>query len=222
MKQILPAYKTIDMETWPRREHFAYYRNNIKCGYSVTVRADVTALAAFAKKKGLHFYGCFLYAASKTVNSMDCMKMMIPPEGGAGIWQVSNPNFTVFHKDDETFSDLWMEYQPQFSAFYREYGHVMQNYGDHHGIKGRPGQPANFFCISCVPWLDFSGYFTYSSGNAEPALFPILAFGKYTEQGGRLTLPVSLSISHAAADGYHSSQFFEKLQENLNDVENWI
>lgn len=222
MGQIFPPYTRIDMETWPRREHFAYYRNNIKCGYTVTVRIDVTALIAFAKENQLRFYGCFLYAVSKTVNSMDSMKMMLPPEGGAGIWKVSNPIFTVFHKDDETFSDLWMDYQSEFSAFYREYEHVMQIYGNRHGIKGREGQPANFFCVSCVPWLDFSGYFTYTGGNAEPALFPILTFGKYTAEDGRLTLPVSLSISHAAADGYHSSCFFQNLQENLDDVEHWI
>lgn len=40
----------------------------------------------------------------------------------------------------------------------------------------------------------------------------------YTEQDSVLTLPVSLTISHTAADGYHSSVFFQKLQENLNQL----
>ena len=36
-----------------------------------------------------------------------------------------------------------------------------------------------------------------------------------------VTLPASLTISHAAADGYHSSLFFHQLQENLNQTETW-
>lgn len=120
MEQNYPAYRAIRMDTWPRREHFAYYRRQIRCGYSLTVRMDVTKLAAFAKTQHLHFFPCFLYAASRTVNQMDEMKMMLTPEGGVGIWEVSHPNFTIFHEDDKTFSDVWMQYQPDFSAFYQE------------------------------------------------------------------------------------------------------
>mgnify|MGYP004456997135 FL=1 len=221
MEQNYPAYRAIRMDTWPRREHFAYYRHQIRCGYSLTVRMDVTKLAAFAQTKHLHFFPCFLYAASRTVNQMDEMKMMLTPDGGVGIWEVSHPNFTIFHEDDKTFSDVWMQYQPDFSAFYQEYLDVMRKYGNRHGMKARENQPMNFFCISCVPWLDYTGYFTYTAGEADPALFPIFAFGKYTEHDGVCTLPASLTISHAAADGYHSSLFFHQLQENLNQVESW-
>ena len=100
----LPAYRKIDLETWPRREHFHYYRNVIKCGYSLTARLDVTAALKRARREHLRFYGCFLYAAAKTVNSMDAMRMMVPPEGGVGVWETSNLNFTVFHPEDETFT----------------------------------------------------------------------------------------------------------------------
>ena len=213
MKQ-LPAYRKIDLETWPRREHFHYYRNVIKCGYSLTARVDVTAAVELARREHKRFYGCFLYAAAKAVNSMDAMRMMVPPEGGAGVWETSNLNFTVFHPEDETFTDLWMEYCPAFEEFYREFTRVVETYGKRRGIKGRPGQPANFFCISCLPWLDFTGCTTHSVG--EPALFPIIDFGKYTEQEGRYTLPVAVTISHAAADGYHTSLFFKRLQEELD------
>ena len=140
--------------------------------------------------------------------------MMVTPEGGAGIWQVSHPNFTVFHREDETFSDLWTEYDPSFAAFYEKWEQVLDTYGDRRGIKGRPDQPVNFFCISCVPWLDYTGYATNSVG--DPALFPIITFGKYTKEQDHYTLPLTVTISHAASDGYHISQFFEMLQENLN------
>ena len=168
MEQQTPAYRALDMETWPRREHFRYYREFLKCGYSITGRVEVTEAVAFAKRSGKRFYGCFLYAAAETVNAMDELKMMITPQGTPGIWETVHPNFTVFHQDDETFSDVWTEYQPDFSDFYRGFEAVLASYGDRHGVKGRPDQPVNFFCISCVPWLDYTGYATHSAG--EPGL----------------------------------------------------
>lgn len=213
MENHLPAYRKIDVETWPRREHFQYYRTALPCGYSLTARVDVTEALAFARKTGKRFYGCLLYAAARTVNEMDEMKMMVTPEGDPGIWEAVHPNFTVFHEDDKTFSDLWTEYRPEFPDFYQGFSQTLARYGDCHGIKGRPGQPANFFCISCVPWLDYTGYATHTAG--APALFPILTFGRYTQAEGRSTLPVTLTIAHAAADGYHVGVFFQKLEERL-------
>ena len=214
MNAEFPAYRKLDMETWPRREHFAYYRKILPCGYSLTSRLDVTELLRCAKDRDLRFVVCFLYAATRTVNETEEMRMMTDPEGNPGIWETVHPNFTVFHQDDKTFSDLWTEYRPEFADFYREWERVTAVYGDNHGVKGRPGQPANFFCISCVPWLDYTGYSTHTPG--EPALFPIITFGKYSEAAGRLTLPATVTIAHAAADGYHTAQLFRRIQEELD------
>ena len=212
-----PAYRKIDMAVWPRREHYEYYRGTLQCGYSMTARMDVTEVVRCARERDLGFFACFLYAASKTVNETEEMKLMTGPDGEPGFWEVIHPNFTVFHEDDKTFSDVWTEYEPSFYSFYRGYQQVMDRYGDVHGMRGRPDQPANFFCISCVPWLDFVSYATYI--DREPALFPIITFGKYTEAEGRYTLPVTVTIAHASADGYHTSQFYLRLQENLRNFE---
>lgn len=213
METSFPGYQKIDPETWPRREHYRYYRERLKCGYSLTARLDVTEALGFARRRGRRFYGCMLYAAAKTVNEMPEMKLMTAPDGTPGVWDAVHVNFTVFHEDDKTFSDLWTEYRPDFETFYREFCRVVETFGASHGVKGRPGQPPNFFCVSCVPWLDYAGFTTHSVG--EPALFPIVTYGKYTEERGRYTLPATLTISHAAADGYHSSLFFQNFQENL-------
>ena len=37
-------FTPIDPTTWPRREHFHYYRNILPCGYSVTVPVSYTHL----------------------------------------------------------------------------------------------------------------------------------------------------------------------------------
>lgn len=211
-------YMLINMETWPRREHFRYYQEQVPCTYSVTATVDVTDLLAFSKKSGYRLTALLLYAVSRTVNEMDCMKMMLTESGEPGIWKVVNPVFTIFHEDDKTFSDLWMEYHSDMESFCQEYESVTERYGRNKGIKARDGQPANFFCFSDVPWLNFTGYSTSTTGEAGPHLFPIITCGQYHEDRDRLVLSVALNIAHAAADGYNAAVFYRNLQKNIDEI----
>lgn len=210
-------FNYIDLDNWERREHFEYYRTKIRCGYSCTVQLDVTSFLKKTKLKNLKFYPSFVYCVAKIVNSMKEFRMAVDEEGRPGYYDVSNPNMTIFHKENNTFSDMWTEYYPIFDEFYKSTVNNMNKYGTVLGIKARKEQPANFFCISCVPWLSYTSYNTNVPGG-EPNLFPIITFGRYTDCNGKYTMPFTLNISHAAADGYHSSKFINDLQELLNNI----
>ena len=114
-------------------------------------------------------------------------------------------------------SDIWSYYDDDFQTCYQNIINDMETYKDVKGPKGKEGQPSNFFCISCVPWMDFTGYSTWVR-TGRPNLFPIITFGKYVEEEGRRKLSAALTISHASADGYHASMFFERLQEVLDEI----
>ncbi len=214
---IQPAYELIDESTWPRREHFHYYQEQIPYLHSMTVKVDVETCLQVAHEKKHHFTALLMYVVSKTVNELDCMKMMTEADGSPGIWKVINPVFTVFHQDDHTFSDLWMDYLQDPYSFCMEYDRVTRTFGERKGVKGRPGQPDNFFCFSCPPWIAFESYSSQTPGRIPP-LFPIIVCGKYEQTDQGCMMPVSLTVSHAAMDGYHISQFFDRLQENLDTV----
>ncbi len=211
-------FKYIDMDKWPRKEHFNYYRTKIVCGYSCTVQLDVTSLLKQVKEKGLRFYPSFVYCVSYIVNSMNEFKMAVDKDGLPGYYDVSHPNMTIFHEDDHTFSDMWTEYYPEFSRFYENTVSNMEKYKNTKGIKVRDNQPPNFFCISCVPWLSYTAYNTSVPGGV-PNLFPIITFGKYTKKDGHYEMPFTINISHAAADGYHTSMFINSLQELINTID---
>ena len=135
----------IDFAKWPRNYHYKYYTEALQVGYSVTLKTDVTEVLAYSRAAGRSFYGCMIYAISAAVNRLDCMKMVKMEDGNPGIWDQVHPVFTVFHKESETFSDLWTTWDPDFETFYQEYERVLARYGDCLGIKGREHQPANFF-----------------------------------------------------------------------------
>ena len=105
-------------------------------------------------------------------------------------------------------------YAADFATFYKRIETDIEAAKKVRGVKAKAGQPVNFYCISCVPWLDYTGYAT-SIVSDHVALFPIITFGKYTEDNGKLTLPLTLTIAHAAMDGWHTSEFFREMQEEL-------
>ena len=84
------------------------------------------------------------------------------------------------------------------------------------GIKVKAGQPANFYCISCVPWAAFTAFGSRTVNSTEPVYFPIITMGKYEKSGDRILMPVNLMIAHAVADGYHAGMFFQRLQEAVD------
>ena len=82
--------------------------------------------------------------------------------------------------------------------------------------KEKKGSRQTFFVSPvCHGWI-FTGYSTWVP-TGRPNLFPIITFGKYVEEEGRRKLSAALTISHASADGYHASMFFERLQEVLDE-----
>lgn len=97
----------------------------------------------------------------------------------------------------------------------------MEQYRDTKGLFVKENPPPNTFPISMIPWASFSG-FNLNIVNEADYLLPIITGGKYTEQGGRVLLPVSLQVHHAVCDGYHASMFFKELQSLADSFEDWL
>lgn len=204
---------------WPRRDHYRYYQEDLPCGYSVTVRLDVTGFRRAVHVAGLPFNAAFVWCVSQIITKVPELRMGVDSEGRPGFYDVLHPVYTIFHEDDHTFSDLWTYHNPDLEAFCRQVEEDKRLYGGNKGHNAREGMPQGFYCISCVPWLDFTGYATYLTGGRQTNLFPVITYGKYTLKDGRWELPFSVTISHAAADGWHISQFVQMLQEGLGAIE---
>jgi chloramphenicol O-acetyltransferase type A len=183
----------------------------------VTARIDVTDLVKYSKEKDTKFYINFLYILSKVLNSRDDYKM-------AYLWQtdelicydVINPTQYIFHEDTETFTLAYSTYDPDYEVFYkgakddiekakqtREYGLDTQNH-------------PNWFDASYISWL------SYDSLNIElpdgyPYYPPIINWGRYREENGRLMMPVSVRLNHAVADGYLVANVFRLLENEMKE-----
>ncbi len=215
VRTIQMNYRVIDRETYYRKGVFRHFSEECRCSTSMTARIDVSELAAYSKRTGTKFYISFLYILSKVLNSREDYRM-------GYLWQtdelicydVIHPTQYVFHEDTETCTPVYSRYCEDYDVFSadaardieeakksREYGLDMANH-------------PNWFDASYIPWL------SYDSMNIELPdgyLFfaPIINWGKYRGENGRLAMPVSVRLNHAVADGYLVAKVFRLLEQEM-------
>lgn len=96
----------IDMDHWPRREHFTHYRNRVGCTYAITVDIDVTEMVAALRTSSRKTYLAQVWALASIVNRHDEFRMTLNDAGAPTVWDVMHPAFTVFNPDRETFASV--------------------------------------------------------------------------------------------------------------------
>ena len=93
------------------------------------------------------------------------------------------PSYTIFHKDDKSFSSIWTDYSSDFRTFYKNYEDDMRCYANVHGLFTKENIPPNVFPISSIPWTSFTGF---NINNDADYLLPIITCGKYFNEKIRL------------------------------------
>ena len=111
----MQAFKKVDMESWPRREHYRYYTEALKVEFNMTAPVDVQNLLRFCHAHGYKFYAAAIYCVTKALGRIENFRMFKNADNELCVWDKIVPNFTFFHPDDCTFSDCWTD----FSDVYR-------------------------------------------------------------------------------------------------------
>lgn len=112
-------YKVIDKETYYRKGVFRHFTEDCTCSTSMTARIDVTDLVRYSKMTETKFYINFLYILSKVLNSREDYRMGYLREKDELIcYDVINPIQYIFHKDTETFTLVYTEYDEDYEKFY--------------------------------------------------------------------------------------------------------
>ncbi len=204
----------IDLKTWKRAPVFQHFIQNMRCVMSLTVEMDITDFLAAVRGKQYSFYPAMMWVVSAAVNSREEFRLGYDDQGNVGIWDVVSPYYADFHPQDESFVKLVTEFYPDCQQFQQRFQADRQRYQHYRGFE-QQAVPPNTFDVSCLPWVHYQS-FDLHVFDAGTYLAPVITWGKYTATAtGRVTLPLSLNIHHAVADGYHLCRFFA-------DVEHWM
>lgn len=209
----LGTFIPMNKNVWSRAAYFDHYMNDTICTYNVTANLRITHLLDLLAQENKKLFPALIYMTARILNTHREFKMHMQPDGVIGYFDVIHPYFTHFHKDDETFSDIWLRYCENFYAFYDSYLCVVHRYGNKKGLYSRENKPVNSFLVSCLPWLSFTSVDFQMTYTGKVNLLPLTVFGKYFTQGTEILIPLSIHVHHSVCDGFHTSRFFCEMQQ---------
>lgn len=204
------TFTPIDLDNYIRKPHVERFVHHLGCTYNITVKLDITKVRQSGKK----LYPVMIHSLAAIVNRheefrMDCIDDVL------GVYDVRHPCYTIFHPDTESFSKICTEYVPDYAAFEAAYQSDNAQYGQNHEFYAKPNPPENVFSVSMLPWATFEG-FSFDMPKRGNAMQPFFTMGKFYEENGKILLPLSMFVHHAACDGFHTCRFLNELQALLD------
>ncbi|MEE3452206.1 CatA-like O-acetyltransferase [Dialister sp.] len=206
------GFTIIDRSKWPREEYFRYFLRAVPCMYSMTVQLDVTPIM----RQHARPYPAMLYFLSVVENRHKEYRIAFNEQGELGYYDVVHPSYTVFHRDDHTFSSLWTEYNEDYRIFLDSYERDTTLYGDNRGLFGKPGRPANLFPVSVIPWVNYESLHL-SFPRAFRYFIPMYTLGRLHRKRSHYYMPLALEVHHAVCDGYDAGAIIREIQSLIND-----
>ncbi|WP_252244466.1 MULTISPECIES: chloramphenicol acetyltransferase [unclassified Clostridium] len=205
--------KLIDIENWKRKDHYNFFRQVDYPHFNICGNIDITKFYKYIKENELPFFISILYASTKTANSIKEFKLRI--RGDKVIeHETVNPSFTII-TDEEVFSFCRSNYTDNFNEFKTNTLKEIEKVKNNISIEDEPGQD-DLLYITSIPWVSFTNITHPIQMNPVDSI-PRIAWGKYFEEGGNIKLPISVDVHHALVDGVHIGQYFNIIEEILDN-----
>ena len=108
-------YRAIDLEHWPRREHFAYFSAMADPYVGVTAEVDITGFLSACRGAGLPFFLSFLYCAGRAANAVPQLRQRII-DGAPVEFDRCDTSHTVL-REDGTYSYCRLDCMRPFARY---------------------------------------------------------------------------------------------------------
>ena len=199
----------IDLETWPRREHFEVYRTLDYPHFNMCANVDITTFYSFVKQHGISFNLAVVHILTRTANTIPEFRYRMRGEAVVE-HEIVHPSSTIMGRED-VFSFCTMEYSEKFSDFITRNSEKITDVREQPRLLGEDQGRDDLLFMTAIPWVSFTSFM-------HPLKLPVdsiprFAWGKFFEAKKSLKMPLSVQAHHALMDGLHVGRYFEKVQE---------
>lgn len=201
--------KIIDLNTYPRRSHYEYFKSLAYPYIGMTANVDVTGPIRFAKARGASSFLAVLWIAAKAANAVPELRQRIVDEQIVE-FKHCNVGHTVA-LEDKTFCNCYTESRMSIEEFLVDAKQRQEEAKNHPGFVNPDEDETGLIFTSCVPWVAFTQCVQPVPSPAD--CNPRIVFGKYIKEGERTLMPLHIQANHALVDGYHIGEFYRIFQE---------
>lgn len=204
------TFEYIDMDAYPRRAHFDYFRSLPYPYAGTTADVDATEALEYARREGRSFYLTLLHAAALAVDGVPELRRRI--HGGRIVEYSQCPTSHVELLEDGSYCYCTLRHHMPREAYFAQ-AEAARIACRSRGIEEDEDVESMVF-VSTLPWLRYTALVQPVAGGDESN--PRITWGKYEmTPEGRAILPVSILVHHALADGIHIARFYENLRDEI-------
>jgi len=204
--------RLINLETWPRREHYEVFSTWEYPHFSMCANVDLGVFYPYLKQHGISFNVAIVYIISRAANAIPEFRRRIR-EGKAVEHETIHPSTTILTKDD-LFSFCTIEYSEDFSLFAGRAADQIACIQEQPTLKD-PDRD-DLIYMTAIPWVSFTSFMHPLKLNPADSV-PRFAWGKFFMQSESLKMPLSVQGHHALMDGIHMGRFYAIVQDYLSN-----
>lgn len=203
--------RTIDLETWPRREHFNRFKNMGAPHFNMCANVEITHFYPIIKDRNIKFTLALTYIISKAANDIPEFRYRIRGDEVVE-HEIVHPSITIL-TEGELFSFCTFDYWEDFSSFEASAKKQMAYVRMNPTVEDEPGRDDLLF-MTAIPWVSFTS-FKHPMPTHDVDSVPRFAWGRFFEEGDILKMPLSVQGHHALMDGLHMGRYYERVQDYL-------
>lgn len=211
--------RTLDLDTWPRRATFDFFRTFDKPYFNVCTRLDVTALVALKPRLPGGLMLAYHHLVMRLANEIEPFRYRVHGDR-VQVLDVVHASVAVLCHDD-SIGFAYLPYDPdpvRFAAAAAPVVAAVQR-GD---LPFDPGlDQAAHLHFTTLPWIDFSSFSHARNWGREDSI-PKFAFGRLQREGERWAMALSIEVHHALMDGLHVGRLVQALEARLQDPARWV
>lgn len=206
--------KQFDLENWARKDHFNFFNQFDEPFFGVTVDIDCTIAYQKCRQEGIGFFLYYLHQSLAAANAVENFRLRVE-DNQIYLYDQVNAS-AVINRTDNSFGFSYIDYFSDFEEFQLAAKLEIENVRNSTGLN-LSGNNANVIHISAMPFLKFTSLSHARSFSFKDSC-PKFSFGKMTELNGIKSMPISIHVNHALADGYHVGLFVDEFQRLMNCV----
>jgi chloramphenicol O-acetyltransferase type A len=209
-----PGAVQIDLDTWERSALFHLFNSFEEPFHGVCVRIDCTESFRLAKLSQMSVFLTLVHCALMAAHHVENFRTRIVD---GAVWRYPTTHGgSAVGRPNGTIGFAHYPYRPELLPFVRDASVEVERVKGRKDIERYAGQALIRFSV--LPWLNFTSVSHARKFSAHDSA-PQITFGKITENGNRLKMPVSIHVHHALVDGLHVAQFVAQFERYLASPE---